>query len=278
MDFTILHNKCLGYGSFGSVFICEKKDNEKIKKYAIKIENLEKKKNTLKYESKILKYLKGGIGIPKIISYIELKKDNFLIMELLGENLETFFKNNNYHLDISLYINIGEQMLNRIEFLHSKYLIHNDIKPENFVFGKGKNYSLLYLIDFGLVSYYKNPINKNHISFNENQKIKGTLKFTSINSHMGFSLSRRDDLESLCYVLIYLWMGKLPWYKFNLGNYDKNQSIMNGKINIGIESELNDINIPKNLKIFLLYVKKLKFDEIPNYKYLMELISNIEKS
>ena len=53
---------------------------------------------------------------------------------------------------------------------------------------------------------------------------------------------------------------------------------MNGKINIGIESELNDINIPKNLKIFLLYVKKLKFDEIPNYKYLMELISNIEKS
>jgi serine/threonine protein kinase len=103
-------------------------------------------------------------------------------------------------------------MISRIELIHSKGFMHRDIKPENFLIGVGKKAHLLYIIDFGLTKRYKDPKTGNHITFKENKGMTGTARYASMNSHFGYELSRRDDLESVGYILAYfLCKGKLPW-------------------------------------------------------------------
>ena len=102
-------------------------------------------------------------------------------------------------------------MINRIEYIHSKYIIHRDIKPENFLLGKAKQ-KTIYLIDYGCSKLYMNAKKHEHIPFKEGiQNIIGTERYCSIYTHLGKEQSRRDDIESFVYVMIYLLKGKLPW-------------------------------------------------------------------
>ena len=104
----------------------------------------------------------------------------------------------------------AEQMLTCVEHLHSKSFLHRDIKPDNFVIGKDDPYTI-YMIDFGLAKRYRDPKTKQHIPYRDNKSLTGTARYTSVNTHLGIEQSRRDDIEGLLYVLVYLVKGVLPW-------------------------------------------------------------------
>lgn len=146
-------------------------------------------------------------------------------------------------------------------------MIHRDIKPDNFLLGTGKNKKTVYLIDYGICKRQTNE----HIEFKDGKPLIGTPRYASINSHFGVELSRRDDLESLAYCIIYLWTGSLPWQGISARNEkDKQRKILEMKMVIS-EEELFD-KIPDEFIKFYSYVKSLKFTDKPDYKFIHSLL------
>ena len=282
-------DQLIGKGGYSYVYICKKKGPDANKNYAIKIlkEQGNSNKNHLLIEYKLLKHLIGGIGIPKVYSY-GIENDNiFLVQQLLGNNLAQEMKKNRNKFNKKIFIKIALQMISRIEFLHSNGFIHCDIKPDNFLLNlspqergnteskeKEKENITIYLIDYGLAEPFINLRTKKHKQLKEKQGLKGTVEFCSINSHMGLSLSRRDDLESLAYCLIFLYLGKLPWSSRS-SNGKAIENVLNSKIefcSIGKDIKI----IPKNFGKILDYVTKLEFEAKPDYKYIKDLVRGLE--
>ena len=142
-------------------------------------------------------------------------------MELLNPSLEDLFEECGRNYSLKTILSLGDQMLCRIEFLHSCHLIHRDIKPDNFLMGRYNNNSIVYICDFGLCKKFREQ-NGKHIPFKEGKSLIGTVRYASINSHLGYEQSRRDDLESLAYSLIYFSKGSLPWMGIKAKNKTEN--------------------------------------------------------
>lgn len=94
--------------------------------------------------------------------------------------------------------------------------MHRDIKPENFLMGLGKKSHIVHIIDFGLSKRYRDSKTHQHIQYKENKNLTGTARYASVNAHLGIEQARRDDLESIGYVLVYLVNGSLPWQNLNV--------------------------------------------------------------
>jgi serine/threonine protein kinase len=240
-------------GQFGIIL---KGKNKRTNEYvAIKIEsNNNISINTLKMEAKIYQYLGNLDGFPHLKWYGKIENYSYLVIDLLVCNLVDII-NKNGKLELNNVLKIGIQMLERIKQLHDKYLIHRDIKPNNFMIKDKK----IYLIDFGMCKRYK--IDKEHIKMNKLTNLIGTPNFVSLNVHNGIEPSRRDDIESIIYILLYLLFGKLNWE-----NEKSIESI------ILMKEELT--NTPLFIKKMLYYVRNLKFEEKPNYKYLINILES----
>ena len=196
-----------------------------------------------------------------------------MIMELLGDNLEKLFNKNNRKFSLKTICEISNQTISRLEYIHNKNIIHRDIKPENFLIGINNNKNILYLIDYGLSKKYKNKKGF-HIPYIEGKKLMGTIKYISINTLLGIEQSRRDDLESLSYTIIYLLKGNLPWIGLKVKNKnEKIEKIMNMKM----YSKLDEIcdGLPKEFAIFLQYTRDIGFNQTPNYNFLRKIIENV---
>ena len=161
---------------------------------------------------------------------------NILIMDLLGPSLEDLFNFCGRKFQLKTTLMVADQMITRIEYVHSKNYIHRDIKPENFVIGLGKRSNQVFLIDFGLSKKFRDPKTHQHIPYKENKNLTGTARYASINAHLGIEQSRRDDLEAIGYVSIYFIKGKLPWQGISAQNKaEKYHKIMEKKMSIPVE-------------------------------------------
>ena len=245
---------------------------------ALKFERTGQKYNFLESEAYFLFLLKGE-GIPKIISYGKIIGFKVLIEELLGESIYLLWKNTTF--DIKNKLNdlclIAIQCLDRLKYIHSKNTLHRDIKPFNFLFGK-TNPKLLYLIDFGISTKYRSSRTGKHIKFKFVRKAIGSLRYMSINSNSCYEQSRRDDLESLGYILIYLIKKTLPWISIensNINKIEKYRKVRDLKMST-LPEELCS-GLPNEFCDYIKYCRNLSFEQEPNYNYLRNLFLEVIK-
>ncbi|KAK8899370.1 hypothetical protein M9Y10_001684 [Tritrichomonas musculus] len=254
--------KKIGAGSFGEIY-----SGENIKTHrrvAIKFEKKDCEIPQLYYESKLYTILQGGPGIPSIYWYGNDENNNALVIDMLGKSLETLFKQCNSHFSLKTVLMLAEQMITCLEYFHQKNFIHRDIKPDNFVIGLGSKSNQVYIIDFGLAKKYRDTWNHQHIQFSTGNSLTGTARYSSLNALKGSEQSRRDDLEALGYVLIYLLRGNLPWMgKRFIDKENKYQGIANMKENTTFEDLCE--GFPDEFIQYFYLVRNLGFAEKPDY-------------
>ena len=169
---------------------------------------------------------------------------------------------------------IIEQVIYRIEYIHNKNFIHRNLSPDNILIGRKNNKSFLYLIDFIFAKRYYNPKTGEHIPFKDGKTMLGNARFASINTHLGIEQSRRDDIESLGYILVYFMTGRLPWQGIKaIDSKEKYEKIKDKKIATTLDSLC--YGLPKEVQMFLEYAKKLKFEDKPHYSNLRNLIKEM---
>ncbi|XP_073062547.1 casein kinase 1-like protein 3 [Primulina eburnea] len=262
----------IGSGSFGEIFLATHIDSFEI--VAVKIENNKTKHPQLLYEAKLYNILQGGSGIPGIKWSGVDGDDNVLILDLLGPSLEDLFVYCGRKLSLKTVLMLADQMITRIEFVHSKGFLHRDIKPDNFLMGLGRKANQVYIIDFGLAKRYRDSTTNRHIPYRENKNLTGTARYASCNTHLGIEQSRRDDLESLGYVLLYFLRGSLPWQGLKAATkkqkYDK---ICEKKLSTPIEVLCK--SHPVEFASYFHYCHSLTFDQRPDYGFLKRLFREL---
>jgi len=264
--------KKIGSGSFGEIYLGEQISNGEL--VAIKLEPSQSKQPLLFHETKIYKRLSASIGIPEV-KWSGIEGDyNVIVMELLGDSLGTIFETHGKKFSLKTVLLIADQLLQRIEFIHNKGLLHRDIKPENFVVGSGIKSNIIYVIDFGISSDYLIPNTNNHIEHATGRQLTGTARYASIRNHLGNEPSRRDDLESIAYLLIYFLTGTLPWLGIKAQSAtEKYEKIAKKKINTPIDTICN--GIPLEFQTFLHETRRLEFADKPNYSLYREIFRNL---
>ena len=263
--------KKLGEGSFGKIYSAVNvTDGEH---YALKMENKESGQNLLESEAYFLCYLRG-YGIPSVKSYGFSGNYNIMVMELLGKSLEDLFQDYKRKFSLKTVCLLAQQMLERMEFIHNKHIIHRDIKPDNFVIGVNNKSEIVYILDFGLAKKYRSSRTLQHIKFNINKKLTGTARYASINALRGCEQSRRDDLEAIGYVLMYFLRGSLPWQGLKVDRKEDRYKKIYEKKKATTPEELCS-GFPPELAEYVRYTRNLEFEQNPDYNYLKGLFRKI---
>ena len=252
----------LSQGSFGKVFKAENIRTGEI--VAIKTEVKLKEQKSLKMEAKIYQYLANTDGFPQLKWFGATNNVNYLVTNLLEHSI-TGIVSKYGRLSIKTVLRLGTQMIERLETLHGHYLIHRDIKPDNFMINISDKTNKIFLIDFGFCKRYN--YEGNHIEFKMNKTLIGTPNYVSLNVHKGCEPSRRDDLESCLYIMIYMLFGKF----FSINVNGKEQNAL--KILVLKKDQLT--NVPRFLTVAINYVRTLKFEEEPDYKYIIRIFSEL---
>ncbi|XP_070147370.1 casein kinase I-like [Ovis canadensis] len=261
----------IGSGSFGKVYLAINITNGE--EVAVKLEPQKARQPQLLYESRLYKLLQGGIGIPRVWWYGQEKDYNVLVMDLLGPSLEDLFNFCSRRFTVKTVLMLADQMISRLEYLHTKDFIHRDIKPDNFLMGAGPRCNV-FLVDFGLAKRYRDSRTKQHIPYKENKSLTGTARYTSLNSHLGIEQSRRDDMESLGYVLMYFAKSSLPWQGIKAVTMkQKYEKICEKKMATSVEALCN--GFPTEFATYLNYCRGLCFEEAPDYNYLRQLFRTL---
>ena len=280
--------KMVGCGAFGEIHLAYDVNMKALR--AIKFEMANHKNPQLKHEYSVLEQLNKHdsqpnnivgsdtfTGVPKVYYFDRLEhKYNFMVMEFLGPSLGDLFqlKERNFGMETVLMLTI--QILTRIEYIHEKGFLHRDIKPENFVIGLNDKSNLVYLIDYGLSKRYKDKNSGQHIPYRENKQLVGTVRYASINAHLGIEQSRRDDLEGIGYVLVYFYLGRLPWQNKTDKGKPLTQKITEKKLTT--PPELLCKKMPREFSYYFHYCKNLKFEDRPDYNSLKGMFAELLSS
>ncbi|KAI6152966.1 kinase-like protein [Pisolithus thermaeus] len=259
----------------------------------------------LKQESKVYKSLMGGPGVPWIMYSGKQGDYNVMVIDLLGPSLEDLFKRCNKHFSLRTVLLLADQLLSRLEFIHSRSFVHRDVKPANFVMGLPHTASshLVNVIDFGLARRYRDSLSGEHVPWRrergergERRHGVGTSLFASLNAHRGIECSRRDDLESLAYMLIYFLRGSLPWRRIRadtvaatwdaiyeakihaLGTdtYSPTSSSRAGRLASAISASCPlTMALPREFHTLLAYARSLRFTDLPDYAGLRDMFRTL---
>jgi len=262
----------IGSGSFGDIYLgTNMTTGEEV---AIKLESVKTKHPQLLYESKIYRILHGGLGIPNVRWYGIEGDYNVMVLDLLGPSLEDLFNYCGRRFQLKTVLMLADQLLGRLEYVHTKSFIHRDVKPDNFLIGLGKRQSVIHIIDFGLAKKYRDPRSHQHIPYRENKNLTGTARYASINTHIGIEQSRRDDLESLGYVLMYFIRGSLPWQGLKANTKkQKYERIMDRKMSTSTEQLCK--GYATEFRSYFEYCRSLRFEDRPDYAYLKRLFKEL---
>ena len=266
--------KKIGTGAFGEIF--EGTDIFDNSSVAIKLEHNSVKYPQLLFEAKLLKSI-PGTGIPVMHWFGIAGEYNAMVMDLLGQNLEDLYNYCAKNFTLKTILMIIIQMIERLKHVHDNHYIHRDIKPENFLIGKDTTAKTIYLLDFGLAKRYRDEYTHIHIPLKENRNLTGTARYASCNAHNGLEQSRRDDMESIAYVILYFFRKKLPWQ--GLKCKDKNEKHAKIKeIKMSMTPEKLFEGIPKEFADYLTMVKKLGFEDEPAYKSYIQMFNKLFKA
>ena len=282
----------VGCGAFGEIHLAYDVNMKALR--AIKFEMANHKNPQLKHEYSVLEQLNkhdssnnasqpqniGGdnfTGVPKVYYFDRLEhKYNFMVMEFLGPSLGDLFQLKERNFGMETVLMLAIQILTRIEYIHEKGFLHRDIKPENFVIGLNEKSNLVYLIDYGLSKRYKDKNSGQHIPYRENKQLVGTVRYASINAHLGIEQSRRDDLEGIGYVLVYFYLGRLPWQNKTDKGKPLTQKITEKKLTT--PPELLCKKMPREFSDYFHYCKNLKFEDRPDYNSLKCMFAELLSS
>jgi len=275
----------IGAGGFGKTYRAIDKCTGK--KVAIKVESANLKFKQLKHEYRTYKKLGPHPNLPKIHGFFEESANcpATLSMELLDETLEERFEACRRTFPLKLVIAIALQLLQVIEHIHSHGVIHQDIKPENILFDR-KTGRRIRLVDLGLSASFLDPVTRQVVPLNiTNRGLTGTDRFAGVNAHLGHNQARRDDIESIGFIIIYLRHGRLPWQGLNtssmriLGNRDaskkRSRAICDLKIEIPLEKLCSGLE-PEILE-YMRACRRLKYDERPDYAAFQEFFRAIAR-
>ncbi|KAF8878625.1 kinase-like domain-containing protein [Infundibulicybe gibba] len=255
-------------GSFGDVY--HAKNVISGGEFAVKLEPVDADLPKLGHEWAVYKALGRGAGIPRVRWYGMDRGYRAIVMNLLGPSLEDLFESCFHRFSLKTVLQLADQTVSLVEYIHNHHFIHGDIKPENFLINLQDSPCQVNIIDFGLSHSYRNSITLDHIPYEREGHLVGTPRYASINGHRGIKQTRRDDLESLAYILIYFLRGSLPWQGLDQPRQtQKHRQIMKKKL----ATPSIDLchGLPDEFRIFLDYARDLSFTDQPDYDYIRKL-------
>eukprot|EP00914_Ancora_sagittata_P018171 GHVO01035842.1.p1 GENE.GHVO01035842.1~~GHVO01035842.1.p1 ORF type:complete len:409 (+),score=40.53 GHVO01035842.1:282-1508(+) len=254
-------------GSFGEVYLGKLRGSGE--KVAVKVEPRNLVTQYLLHEGSVYRKLENGPGIPRVHWFgLHGSEYSVMVMELLGPTVQHLFAKCSFKLSLKTVLQLVDQMLGIIQHVHASHFVHRDISPSNFMMGVRNNSAQVYLIDFGHARKLTTGfIPGRMISSSVKRPMVGTPRFASIFTHMGREESRRDDLESLGFIWIYLLKGRLPWQGIQCQTHsEKLAEIARRKLNTPLE-ELCE-GLPKEFAEYLHFVRHLKQHDIPDYSQI----------
>jgi serine/threonine protein kinase len=262
----------IGSGSFGNVFEARNKHTNECVALKIPIKNGERDgQSSVLDEAKIYKHIaspENGVANMKITT---CRSKKIIVMDLLGPNLESLLTESK-RLSLKSVILLAIKMLDVMKYIHTCGYIHRDIKPDNFVIG-AEDKRRLFCIDFGLAKRYLTKAD-NHIKFTEKKKFCGTARYASIAAHRHEEQGRKDDLESIGYILVYLFKGRVPWQGIKHKDKIRRYELIGERKAEMSEEELCS-GMPKEFCIYLKYVRNMDFDEKPHYSALKKMFERL---
>lgn len=263
--------KHLGGGSFGDVY--EAEDNQTHQIIALKFETNEASPQ-LPNEYKMYKQLEGMDGIPKVYGLYDYGKSRILAMDQMGPSLESLFRRCRRKFSMKTILMMTDQVFRIIEWVHNCGIVHRDIKPQNFLVGRGALHNKIFLIDYGVSTMYIDPRTREHMMYTPHNGLVGTAYYVSINTHLGEQQSRRDDVESIMYMLIRFIIGTLPWQGAKIKSVEeRNEYITQKKIQVSLDALCE--GAPSEFKTVLSEIRKLRFDDAPKYAYYRHLFNSL---
>ncbi|ALC39923.1 maker568 [Drosophila busckii] len=266
----------IGSGTFGDIFIVENIKNRK--RFALKLEQKAIRLSQLHFEFMVYRNLAPYHGIPRVYSFFSKPKFNAMLMDMQGPSLECLFVLCKNRFTMKTVLMLAVHVLHHLEYIHSKGYLHRDIKPDNFLIDVDNNMNQLYIIDFGLSKRYYDVSQMKHIPFKVGCNMTGTARFASINALRGHELSRRDDMESLGYMLLYFLNGSLPWQGL------MQRCTQDNKYEIMAETKesLSPMQLfqghPKEFSLYLQQCRELPFDAKPAYETMRSMFCNLFKN
>lgn len=263
----------LGQGSFGKVYAgWDRKGHQKV---AIKVEHMKSHApGQLKNESRIMEALARPRHRPGFAEFFHYSKEgsiSILVMELLGMSLEDSIKLCGGNLNLPTTALVAEQAIHLLAWMHSKGIVHRDIKTGNFMWGTGNKMHHLYIVDFGMSTRF---FIKKHTRFASGRQLTGTARFASINAMKGNVQSRRDDLESVGHLLMHTLIGVLPWSGLKAKDFqEKLVLICETKESTPLEELCK--GWPDEFLRFMHYSRHLAFEQKPDYDMLASLFRGL---
>lgn len=264
--------KKLGRGAFSSVYMARDIDGDLV---AVKVDYTPGR-GLLHQEYAIYQWLhrmghKGmGVGafVPRAHYFGEFGRGWALVLDCMGKSLERVMRERERgRLGVRGAVRAGLDALRALEWLHSRSIVHRDVKPANMVVGENGRVGL---VDLGLAGWFRRGPQGKHVEYKEGCGAVGTVDFASVYAMDGVEVSRRDDLISLAYSMVYLYRGHLPWSRVG-GDMDRIADTVR-EFKIKLRARVLCKGMPREVARFVRYVRDLEFDARPDYGYLKGLL------